>query len=331
MNRIVPWLPRIEYVALRDVRDDRRVGVFTSGPAWDALGGSLDLNVISRFEPPDATEQAFIDAADQIPAGAQAIYAVGGGLAFDSAKFAAHRRSLPLFGVPTAISTDAPLTPFSGIRRAGGVSYVSTPAPDLLYVDWDVISAAPLHIRATGVAEMVSIVTALWDWRFAEERGQNPPDQRVVAYAAALMATMAGDSLKLAARLGRGEVDALRQLLELLAVQVQVCSFLGHSRPQEGSEHYFAYSVENLTGPGLPHVDLLGPGILAMAAAQGQDPAPLREAMLAAGTRLDRISADHVRDTLATLPTYSMEHDLVYGVAHALTPDQIAAAFGAVT
>jgi glycerol dehydrogenase-like iron-containing ADH family enzyme len=324
-------LPRIEYVALSDVRDDRRVGLFTSGPAWDALGGSLDLSVISRTQPTDATQQSFIAAADQIPAETQAIYAVGGGLAFDSAKFAAHHRSLPLIGVPTAISTDAPLTPFSGIRRDGGVSYIATGAPNVLYVDWDVISAAPSHIRGTGFAEMVSIITGLWDWRFAEERAQNPPDQRLVEYAAALMAAMADECLKLATSIGRGDVEALRQLLDMLALQVQVCSCLGHSRPQEGSEHYFAYSVENLTGPGLPHVDLLGPGILAMAAAQGQDPAPLREAMLAVGARLDRISADHVRETLAGLPTYSSRHDLPYGVAHALTPAQAAAALQAVT
>jgi glycerol-1-phosphate dehydrogenase [NAD(P)+] len=233
-------------------------------------------------------------------------------------------------GIPTAISTDAPLTPFSGIRRGGGVSYIATGAPGVLYVDWEVISTAPSHIRATGFAEMVSIITALWDWRFAEERRQNPSDQRLVAYAAALMATMAGDCLKLASRLGRGEVEALRHLLEMLAIQVQVCSCLGHSRPQEGSEHYFAYSVENLTGSGLPHVDLLGPGILAMAVAQGQDAVPLREAMLAVGTRLDRISADHARETLVSLPTYSSQHELPYGVAHALTPEQIAMALEAV-
>ncbi|MFQ5435295.1 MAG: hypothetical protein ACE5FD_10510 [Anaerolineae bacterium] len=41
-------------------------------------------------------------------------------------------------------------------------------------------------------------------------------------------------------------------------MEVQLCNQIGHARPEEGSEHYFAYAVENVMGKGLPHGDLVG-------------------------------------------------------------------------
>lgn len=316
-------LPKMEYCSLGEVREDRRVALFTSPPAWDALAGTLDLPVIWRSEPTDATEELFLAYAGEIPEETEVIYAVGGGLPFDAAKLVAFRRRLPLIGVPTAISTDAPWTPASGIRRDGCVFYLPTGAPDVLYIDWEIVTAAPPHVRATGFAEMTAIAIGLWDWRLAEKRGKNPHAQRYVAYAAGVMETMMRESLAIAERIGKGEVEALTRLLEMLALQVQLCSGLGHSRSQEGSEHYYAYSVENLTGHGLPHADLIGPGIVGMAAAQGQDPEPLREALQSVGVRLDRVSEQHSLTTLACLSEYSERHGLAYGIAHEFTPAHI--------
>jgi glycerol-1-phosphate dehydrogenase [NAD(P)+] len=316
-------LPRIEYQALEHVRERRPAALFTSGPAWEAVGGVLELPIVWRTDPGEAAEATFEALAADIPEETEVIYAVGGGLPFDAAKLAALRRGLPLVGVPTALSTDAPLTPASGVRRDGCVFYIPTGAPDLLYIDWDLIASAPPFVRASGFAEMMAITVGLWDWRFAETAGMNPADQRHLRYCDEVMRALHEESLRIARAAGEGEVMALQRLLEGLALQVQLCSGVGHSRAQEGSEHYFAYAVENLTGHGLPHSDLIGPGIVGMAAAQGQDPAPLREALLAAGVRLDQISADHALAALRELPAYSTRHGLPYGIAHAMTPERI--------
>jgi len=313
----------MEYVSLSQVFESRRTALFTAPPAWSALGNSLSLPIIWRADPSDATEEMFSMFAEQLPVETEVIYAVGGGLPFDAAKFAANLRNLPLVGVPTAISTDAPLTPASGVRRDGSVFYIPTGAPNLLYIDWDVISAAPPHVRATGFAEMMAIAIGLWDWRLADRRGKNPSLHTFAPYAAGVMEVMMRESIALASRIGQGEIEAMTRLLEMLALQVQLCSGLGHSRSQEGSEHYFAYSVENLTGHGLPHADLIGPGIVGMAAAQGQDPEQFREALAAVGVRLDQISAADSLLTLDGLSEFSTRHGLAYGIAHELTQEQI--------
>jgi glycerol-1-phosphate dehydrogenase [NAD(P)+] len=210
------------------------------------------------------------------------------------------------------------LTWASGVRREGCVYYVETKPPDRLVIDFAVLAAAPASIRAAGISDLLSIATGSWDWRFAEERGKNPPGMAYVAYADQVAAGILQGALDCARAAGRGDPDGLKQLLDCLALEVQLCNQLGHSRPEEGSEHYFAYAVENELGKGLPHGALVGPGIVLMAERQGQDVAPLRRALEAWHVPLDRIPAAAVEATMRRLPQYVRHHRLPYGIAHEL-------------
>jgi glycerol-1-phosphate dehydrogenase [NAD(P)+] len=117
---------------------------------------------------------------------------------------------------------------------------------------------------------------------------------------------------------GRGDHQGLKTLFDCLAMEVQLCNQIGHARPEEGSEHYFAYCAENFTGHGLPHGDLVGPGILLMARLQGQDTAHLESALKACSIPLDHISAEITARTLKSLPEYCVRHELAFGLAHTL-------------
>jgi glycerol-1-phosphate dehydrogenase [NAD(P)+] len=101
-------------------------------------------------------------------------------------------------------------------------------------------------------------------------------------------------------------------------MEVQLCNLVGHARPEEGSEHYFAYCAEQFTVAAWPHADLLGPGILLMAQLQGQEPKIMKAAMMDCNVPLDRIPQDVVTLTLAELQAYCRKHDLPYGIAHTL-------------
>ena len=128
---------------------------------------------------------------------------------------------------------------------------------------------------------------------------------------------------------GAGDEGGLRRLIDCLALEVQLCNLIGHSRPEEGSEHYFAYAAESILGHGLPHGDLVGPGILVMAALQGQDTRSLRRALVACHTPLDTIPAEVIERTLRGLPHYCRAHDLPHGIAHDITDDMVSSAMSA--
>ncbi len=322
MPRTIYPLPLMRELALSSVRETRPVALYTSGPAWEVVGPLLQLPEVWRAVPDEATEASFVEHARSIPSEAQVIYAVGGGLAVDAAKIAMRDRGLSLVCVPTALSVDAFLTPASGIRRDGCVFYLETGAPNMVILDYEVLAAAPSWVRAAGLGDVLSIATGLWDWEFAQREDHQAPGQEYQAWAAGIARHLLDEAIVIAEGAGRGDHAALARLLDLLALEVQLCNHIGHSRPEEGSEHIFAYSVENLTGHGLPHGDLVGPGIVGIAAAQGLDVAPLRHALEAGGARLHTIESSHVEQTISHLSEYAERHRLPFGIAHAMTADR---------
>jgi glycerol-1-phosphate dehydrogenase [NAD(P)+] len=204
----------------------------------------------------------------------------------------------------------------------GTVSYVETGPVDQLIIDWEVVRNAPSDIRGTGIVELLSIVTGLLDWRYAAERNRNTPETRFVPWAAGLAAGIAQQAFKIARGVGDGNVEALRNLLDLICMEVQLTNQLGHNRPQEGSEQFFAYAIEPRTasGRGVPYADLVGPGILIAAALHGQDIGPIRDTISSAGVRLGQLRPDDIVDTIKRLPQYVVDHDLPYSILNDLDP-----------
>lgn len=322
MNTI--WnLPLTSPMPFAEVAEARPVALLTSGPAWAAVSHHLShLNVVWRGEVREATLAHWADLAGDIRQSlgdnAFALYAVGGGLVADGAKYVAVELDAPLVCLPTALSVDAYLTWASGYRRDGCVAYLATRPPDQLILDLDVLAAAPAAIRAAGICDVLSIATGCWDWEYAAQRGQNPPHMAYDPAVAAVARAILAGALDCAEAAGRGDHDGLKHLFDALALEVQLCNQIGHSRPEEGSEHYFAYAVENVMGKGLPHGDLVGPAIVIVAGLQGLDTAPLHRALAACHVPTDSIPDDIIAATLRQLPAYVRQHDLPYGIAHDL-------------
>jgi glycerol-1-phosphate dehydrogenase [NAD(P)+] len=311
-------LPRVEMRPFESLEESRRALVVTSGPAWRAVAHRLHgLDVLDRVEVSGATAEAW----DALAAGAdlaaaEVAYAVGGGLAADAAKYMAARHGLALVVLPTALSVDAFLTATSGVRADGCVRYLPSKVPETLILDLDVVAAAPPGVRAAGITDVLSIATGCWDWQFAEEQGQNPPGMTFIPWVYDAAQAILRGALDCAEAAGRGDRDGLKALYDGLALEVQLCNQVGHARPEEGSEHYFAYAAENLTGHGLPHGDLVGPGILLAARLQGQDTRALEAALRACNVPLDRIAPEATAATLRDLPDYARRHRLPFGIAH---------------
>jgi glycerol-1-phosphate dehydrogenase [NAD(P)+] len=319
MNQI--WnLPKVELMSFSEIDEKRPALLVTSTPAWNAVKDQLHgLNVVERIEVTEANTKhwdSLITASD----GQQTmvVYAVGGGLSADAAKYFAVKLNLPLVVCPTALSVDAFITAASGIRRDGCVVYLETKPPENLILDLDVIAKAPAPIRAAGITDVMSIATGSWDWKFAHEHGKNPQGMEFVPWVYDNAQSILNGALECAEAAGCGDREGLKTLYDCLAMEVQLCNQVGHARPEEGSEHYFAYAVENYMGHGLPHGDLVGPGIMIMSELQGQPTGRLESALKACSIPLDRIPQEIVKRTLAELPAYCERHGLAFGLAHTL-------------
>ncbi|HNB87830.1 MAG TPA: iron-containing alcohol dehydrogenase [Anaerolineales bacterium] len=316
----IPNLPIVDLMPFSEIDDKRPALLVTSAPAWNAVKNNLrGLNITHTIEVTEATTEYWDNL--QLPITnhqIEIIYAVGGGLVADAAKYFASKLNLPLVVLPTALSVDAFITAASGIRKDGCVYYIETKVPERLILDFETVAQAPAFIRAAGITDVMSIATGAWDWKFAHEQGKNPTGMEFIPWVYDNAQSILNGVLDCAEAAGRGDHDGLKTLYDCLAMEVQLCNQVGHSRPEEGSEHYFAYAVENEMGHGLPHGDLVGPAILLIAKLQGQDTAPLEKALKACNVPLDNIPQDMIERTLKILPEYSRKHNLSFGIAHTL-------------
>ena len=314
----IPNLPNVQFMPFSDIEEKRSVVLVTSTPAWNAVKHTLHFQISTQLDVTEARTAYWDTLLSKVNGQPSVVYAVGGGLTADAAKYIAIQLDLPLVVLPTALSVDAFLTPASGIRSNGCVYYIDTRVPDTLVLDLDIIAKAPASIRAAGITDVMSIATGCWDWKFAHEKGKNPPGMEFIPWVFENAQSILHGVLDCAEAAGRGDKDGLKHLYNCLAMEVQLCNQVGHARPEEGSEHYFAYAVENRMGHGLPHGDLVGPGILLMAKLQGQATDPLETALRTCHIPMDGIPKDVIDDTLNELPAYCIKHNLAFGIAHTL-------------
>jgi glycerol dehydrogenase-like iron-containing ADH family enzyme len=111
--------------------------------------------------------------------------------------------------------------------------------------------------------------------------------------------------------------------MELHRVIGKYCDDYGHARFEAGSEHFFAYAFEHVTGRTLMHGELVALGVLIMSSLQGNVPELPREIIREAGVRhrpgdLD-VKMDEVERTLLALPEFVKREKLWYSIANDLT------------
>jgi len=324
-------LPRIELLDLSKYREQRPVALLTGKRSWQAVNTMVRLPVVVQAEPESLDRDYLDDLAGGMPKQAAAIYAIGGGVVADAAKYMGYKAKLPVVLIPTALSVDGFFSSSASLRESnGGGFYVETGPAERVLIDWDVISAAPKHIRGAGIVELLSITTGILDWKYAADKGKNTPEERFQEWAARLAAGIGTRAYAIAQGIGDGKIVALRELLDLICMEVRLTTQLGHTRPQEGSEQYFAQAMQSRLSnrSRLPYSELLGPGILLSMVLHGQDAkniALIRQVMESAGIRLNQLESQDIVDTMIGLPAFVKKNGLPYGILNDadLSPDKV--------
>ncbi len=186
------------------------------------------------------------------------VLGIGGGSAHDLAKYIALRKQCRIYQVPTIISGDASITNAIGIRDEGRVKYIAHVFTDKVLVDYTLLSQAPRELIAYGAADILSSHTALYDWKLASERERERFDKRIYNQA---KEEFLSELRQKRFEIGRASKIGIRTIMELYLKYAKVANSIKTDRAQEGSEHFFAYNVEYLTGRHFTHGKLLALGI----------------------------------------------------------------------
>ncbi len=288
---------------------DLRVGRGILGPEVAALGGSYTL--VTQPEPLGQVAGTVVEGAqatlmttsldeddlERMAAGLAAtghIIGIGGGVVMDTAKFLAWRSGTPLVLAPSIISVDASVTNTVAVRRNGTVEYDGFVVADPIIADLDLIATAPKRLNRAGVGDLLSIQTGRFDWALGSTAGTITFDAEADAAAAAVLERLYGQTGGIATVTHEALEFIIRAYVEVNALLLTV----GHSGPEEGSEHFFGYATEAHTRRSFVHGELIGLGTVLMSGLQDNDQARAAAFLDRCGVewRPDQLGLD--RDTL---------------------------------
>lgn len=174
-----------------------------------------------------------------LPKATDVIVGIGGGRALDFAKFSAHLLKLPFISVPTSTSNDGFCSPNSSLIVDGKRKTVKASIPFGVVADLEVIKDSPQICLYSGVGDMVSKITALYDWKKASEKGL----ERYSDFAS----LMSYNSLTLLFNKHSTDINEpsfQRSLVNSLLTSGIAMEIAGSSRPASGSEHLISHGLD---------------------------------------------------------------------------------------
>ena len=192
----------------------------------------------------------------------RAIIGLGGGQALDVAKYFSWRRNLPLFQAPTALSVNAVYSHRSGVRENGKVIYRGYAVPECVFIDYDVLRAAPRHLNWSGIGDILCFHTGVLDWQYARDNGKIeakwPYDEGLAKQSLSKVDAILNN------------IDGIRHMTDA-GIDALVdglkwgTSFHGSGwcpRHIEGTDHFLFYTLEKQTGKKFLHGQPVGLGII---------------------------------------------------------------------
>ncbi len=310
-------VPELVYLPVREWQEEDVVIVIKEETAWQRVQPKLlDWDIGVELDAPSVpSEDAYKKLLKRADGMGEIVYAVGGTVAVDAAKYVAESMDLTLITVPTALCSDAFWMWSSSVRDKGISVPLETIPPEIMLLDMELLAGATESERAAGIVDVLSISTACHDWLLAEQRGKNSVEEKYNVATAAIAKTLLQNALDFAEAAGAGDPEGLRALINALTMTVQLNNLSFHSHASEGSEHHFALLAESLDNTPRTHAECIAPGILLMAEKQGQDAAALRKALQAARVPLNALPQTLIDRTMKELTAFVTKHDLPYGIA----------------
>ncbi len=172
---------------------------------------------------------------------ARAVVSIGGGKVIDAGKYAAFLRKLPFISVPTSSSSDGFSSASASLTVKGRRTSVPARLAYGILVDTDVIRTAPEKFIYSGIGDMVSKITALYDWTYEQSCGYGAVNDFAV-----MIAKKAVNSF---VRTPYGSIKDelfLRELLDSLSMSGIANEIAGSSAPTSGSEHLISHALDKL-------------------------------------------------------------------------------------
>ena len=196
----------------------------------------LEYQELDTVRLEDLTSLAF-----SMPAKTQAVIGIGGGKVIDAAKYCGFLRNLAFISIPTSASSDGFSSASASLLVEGRRKSVPARLAYGIVVDTQIIKSAPKKFIYSGIGDMVSKITALYDWKFEEEHGYGKVNDF-----ATMIAKKAVNSFVRTPFESIEEDLFIKELLDSLAMSGIANEIAGSSAPTSGSEHLISHALDKM-------------------------------------------------------------------------------------
>lgn len=239
---------------------------------YDALGKALHeslgntAKLITLHGTPKADTQT-VEHLRKASAQSDALIAVGSGTINDLCKYASHLDNKPYAVFATAPSMNGYASANASITMDGFKSTLPAQMPAGIFMDTEILRAAPKRLIRSGLGDSLCRPTAQFDWLLSHlllgTSYMDFPFQLLAADEPALFADSAG--------LVRGDTASMERLARTLILSGIGMTLAGGSYPASQGEHLIAHTMEMAYGDELPvtyHGEQIGVTTLTMAQKQ---------------------------------------------------------------
>lgn len=196
----------------------------------------LEYQELDSVKLEDITSLAFT-----LPVKTQAVIGIGGGKVIDAAKYMGFLRKLPFISIPTSASSDGFSSASASLLIDGRRNSVPAKMAYGIIADTEVIKGAPDRFLYSGIGDMVSKITALYDWQYEEDHGYDEVNDFAM-----MIAKKAVNSFVRTPFETIKDNLFLKELLDSLAMSGIANEIAGSSAPTSGSEHLISHALDKL-------------------------------------------------------------------------------------
>ena len=167
------------------------------------------------------------------------LIAFGGGSVLDLVKYCADKADKPYINIPSALSNDAVYSCVARLTRNGKKYSFGVQPPIGLIVDFDVVRHSPATLLYAGVADLVSNLSALQDWKLAHKNIHESINE--IAYMLSKQSVIPLFRYKESDLLTEDFLFDLTNGLITSGLSMIIC---GSTRVTSGAEHLISHAID---------------------------------------------------------------------------------------
>lgn len=180
--------------------------------------------------------------------------AMGGGAVIDCGKYMAFLRQVPFLSIPTSASNDGFASTNCSLLVHGKKTTVPAKVPFGILADLHIIQQAPDRFILAGIGDLMSNITALYDWEYEQSHGVS----RVSAFAAMISKKAVNSFIRTPMQNIKHPIF-LKELISSLTMGGISTVISGNSAPISGSEHLISHALDKISPS--PHMHGIQVGI----------------------------------------------------------------------